>query len=79
MPKADPVMMWTIFNRPSDFPGGYIARLFEVHATSDGGSQPTGHTMTGELAFIRTWMDFQGLTCLTRSPEDDPTVVETWF
>jgi hypothetical protein len=64
--------LWTIYARPRDFPQGFVARLF-----LDGGA--TTKTLTApSLAAIRGLLP-RGLTCLARSPQDDPVIVETWL
>jgi hypothetical protein len=63
--------MWTIFNKPADYPAGYIARCFEY-------DQPTQHAMTGELETLRDCLSQCGLVCLMRGEQDHPCVVETW-
>lgn len=73
---SEPLAMWTVYDHPADHPEGYIARLFEVTAE---GAVPTGHTMSGQLEWIRMFMQSQGLACLTRNPDDDPVIVETWL
>jgi hypothetical protein len=81
MPKGDPVLMWTVYDHPEDYPEGYIARLWEVHAS---GPIPTGHTMSGRgdfgLHLVRRFIQQQGFdACLTRNEEDDPAILETWL
>lgn len=80
MPDAsqEPGMeLWTIYDHPSDWPDGYIARK---HLVIDGTGGPTPHVLTCEqLEPLREQMRMMGLACLTRSPEDDPVIVETWL
>lgn len=64
--------MWTIYASPMDCPGRFLVRLFIDSA-------PT----------LRSWIALtigearstipQGLYRLDRSPEDHPSVVETWL
>ena len=70
--------MWTIFDRPLDYPDGHIARCF---LTGGGYTEPmaTADAITGELETIRESMLLCGLYCLTRDPNDHPSVVETWL
>jgi len=70
--------IWTIFNRPKDYPEGHIARRFEaggatVHAV------PTSDTVTGELAAIREAMMLCALFCMQRDEGDHPNIVESWL
>lgn len=77
---GEPLLMWTVYDHPLDYPNGYIARLWEV--TADGGV-PTGHTMQGAgdfgLHLIRRFMEQQGFACLARGDDDDPAILETWL
>ena len=69
--------MWTIYDHPSDHPTAYIARKWLV---GGGAPQPTTDALIcGNLDHLRTAMISMGLTCLSRSPEDDPKIVETWL
>jgi hypothetical protein len=59
----------------------YVARLFQV---TGGGGEPvaTGHTFAaGTLELVRAWIQqvAPGSVCLTRQPEDDPVIVESWL
>lgn len=67
--------MWTITERPRDYPEGYVARMhyslprpavtpYALHAQS--------------LAEVRRLLP-PGLYRLGRSPQDDPVIVETWL
>lgn len=69
------IPMWTIYNRPCDYPKGYIARKFWVTSKS---TTPTEQTITGDLNFIRSELP-PGLVCFHRDPNDEPDVVETWM
>lgn len=65
--------VWTVYDNPKDYPGWFVARRF----TLDG---PTGDTMTARrLEDLRNSLMTMGLTCIPRSPEDDPVIVESWI
>lgn len=69
---------WTIYDHPSDYPEHFVAREFLI---VPGGARPTPSVMVStDLEWLRTTLlvDF-GMVSLARSPEDDPTIVETWF
>jgi hypothetical protein len=73
--------MWTIYHRPRDWPGSYVARRFEV---GKDGPVPTKSEMKGEavpfvLETMRLVFRSAGLTCMTRSESDEPPIVETWL
>jgi hypothetical protein len=67
--------MWTVFERPADAPDQYVARLFEL-------DQPTATAICCDtLEEIREVIArlYPGLTCLPRSPNDEPQIVEVWL
>lgn len=77
MHPSDAVELWTIYDHPSDYPSGFIARL---HLVVDGTGGPTPKVFAcDQLEPLREQMRTMGLTCITRSPEDDPVIVETWL
>lgn len=70
-----PLSMWVVYDRPKDYPDGYIARRHEAHP---GYSLPTGDTMTSEtLDGLRAKLA-PGRARFPREPNDDPVIVETW-
>jgi hypothetical protein len=69
--KRGKLSMWTIYDRPRDYPEGFIARRFEFDT-------PTGDTLKGELDEIRKVLWQAGLLKLTRNDQDEPQIVETW-
>lgn len=70
--------LWTVYDHPRDHPDGYIARRFE---TGGGLPEPkaTSDAVTGTLVAIRESMLMAGLYCLTRSEQDEKTIIETWL
>jgi hypothetical protein len=70
--KRGLLSMWTIYERPKDYPEGYIARRFES-------IMPTDDTLTGELEELREIFINAGLFKLPRSEGDEPQIVETWL
>ena len=70
--------MWTVYNSPSDYPGKFVARRFDVDAS---GPKPSmSIIIMDDLDKLREMLAFEmHLVCLTRSPEDDPKIVETWL
>jgi hypothetical protein len=67
--------LWTLFDHPVDFPTTYVARRSEVAQTP----VITTDFITGELDELRRYMMKAGLTCITRSPQDHPNIVEVWL
>jgi hypothetical protein len=69
--------LWTIYNRPVDYPQHYVARRFEV--------QPGGRLITtDDILTADTLEDVRmqlphGLHRVVRQPGDLPAIVETWI
>lgn len=68
--------LWTIYEKPADYPLGFVARRFEVH---------TGHAVAtldahygSTLASVREKLP-PSLYAIARCAGDDPCVVETWI
>jgi hypothetical protein len=72
---SDLLPMWTICERPTDFPSGYTARC---HVVAKGWSRPTEHCLCGDLEMLREVLDSAGLVCMARDPSDEAQIVETW-
>ena len=71
--KRDGLLIWTVYDHPTDYPDAYIARLYK-------GELPTATVMACEaLPPLRRWLAAQGLTCLARADTDDPAIVECWL
>ena len=70
--------IWTVYDHPSDFPGGFIARMSEV--SSKAGVRPTANVlMSTDLEVLRAiLLDDLRLTRIERDPRDDAKIVEIW-
>lgn len=76
---SDPLSMWTVYDRPTDYPHGIIARRYEVTAE---GAVPMLDCIAGPtLEAVREHlMHHAGMSVpLPRDPNDHPTVLETWI
>jgi hypothetical protein len=74
-----PLRMWTVYERPSDYPENYVARMFEVDGT---GPRATDSIIIAKsLEQLREMLEFEMhlAVCIDRSPTDDPVVVEVWL
>lgn len=61
-----------VFNSPKDYPGLYVARLFDL-------TKPTKYAATAKtLEDIRKTIPAE-MICFGRDKEDDPCIVETWI
>ena len=68
--------IWTIYDRPSDHPVGFIARRFEV---GSGSSTPTKDTLTGKIDDLRFALERAGFVKIMRSEGDEAQIVESWI
>jgi hypothetical protein len=75
--KRGALAVWTVYNRPDDYPDGYLARMFE--AAPGGATTPTDIVLTGKLDGIRHVLAKAGRIRLDRKPDDGPQVVESWL
>lgn len=75
---ADRVLsMWTIYDRPADFPNDYVARRWEIRGKAWG---PTAdHIVCDDLWLLRDQLQELGLTQMPRMEEDEAHIVETWL
>lgn len=67
------LVIWTVYNSPSDFPGVFVVRPFV-----DEKVLPWAATCN-QIEPLRDRLERLGLTCLGRSPEDDQNIVESWI
>jgi hypothetical protein len=73
--KRGNLNIWTIYDKPTDYPHGFCARRHEV---SKHGPLATDHLLMGELSDLRLIFLRAGLHCLNRQEEDEPQIVESW-
>lgn len=70
------IVMWTVYDHPSDFPDEFVARAFRV---TRGQVEPTNITFTApSLDEVRAMLP-PGLYPLTRNVGDEPQIVEVWL
>ena len=75
--KRGVLTIWTVYEKPRDYPTGWIARMHEV-----GGAvvKPTGHVIKAvELEPIREKLARAGLVCIPRQEGDQRQIVESWI
>ncbi len=64
--------MWVVYDHPTDYPDGFIARLWL-------NDQPQQITVKGKtLTEVRQGLPPE-LIPMARSPGDDPCIVEVWL
>jgi len=68
--------MWTVYERPTDYPDGFVARL---HLIGAGETRPTMKAFFGPtLQSVRDKLP-RGMVRLERMPNDEPQIVEVWL
>lgn len=76
--NRDALNIWTIYDSPSDYPGTYVARKWQVRA--GGTLVATGDSIViKDLDLLRRTMQAMGLVCFDRHKDDDPVIVEAWL
>lgn len=72
---TDSLVMWVVYDHPTDFPDGFIARRWD-------GATPTNVVITANTAgAVRTQLRHVApdLVCFKRAENDDPKIVEVWL
>lgn len=69
--------IWTIYEKPSDFPEDFVVRR---HVSYPGKvvADPNIAMQSRGLENLREILQRQGLTCIGRQPDDEPCIVESW-
>ena len=62
----------TIFNSPTDYPGKYVARVFDV-------GKPTTLAAVADTYEELMQANPAGMVRLERNEKDDPVILETWI
>ena len=68
--------LWTVYDNPSDMPGMFVARRFDIGR---------GEAVWTDICVIASTLDGvrelipQGLHCMPRADGDEPQIVETWI
>jgi hypothetical protein len=78
MGPSEKLIMWTIYDHPHDFPHCFVARKFEIGR----GGEPRATSdiiVADQIDRIRSVLHKRGLIRMTRAPDDDPKIVETWL
>lgn len=68
---------YTIFERPDDYPDGYVVRRFDILRGGDIRLGPAVCVASLELA--RAEIPGHLDLCCAPEPTDDPSIVETWL
>ena len=69
---SKPLSIWTVYFNPTDFPGLFVVRRFELDQRTD--EHYTGATLGEVRGFIPP-----NLYRMPRNPDDEPHIVECWL
>lgn len=73
----DRLIIWTLYEHPTDYPNEYVLRRFDVEPDMAIG---TKHCLTADTADeLRDAAMRAGLTRIKRNPEDESQVMESWL
>lgn len=70
---SDELSLWTVYDHPKDYPDNVVARRFVYSKRTE------DLIIFSSLEEARLYFQNCHLFCLTRSPSDDPVIVETWL
>lgn len=75
---------YTVYVDPRDYPGRYVARRWTVRGEGLGAHivpDPEPLAVAEDLETVREAITeaAPGLVCLSRMPDDDPAIYETWL
>lgn len=78
MQFTSPLIMFTIYKDPTDYPGKFVTRRCAILPGSIAmDDEPLAVVDTLEAA--RDAIPTRALVCMARSPGDEPQIVETWL
>jgi len=74
-----PLVMWTVYKHPKDYPGEYVARKFVI--TEDFYGPSNESISSRSLRDVRNLLRslYSGLIQLKRRPDDEPHILEVWL
>lgn len=74
-----PLVMWTVYKYPKDYPSEYVARKFVI--TEDFYRLSNESISSRSLRDVRSVLRslYSGLIQLKRAPDDEPHIVEVWL
>jgi hypothetical protein len=74
---SNELVMWTIYDHPTDIPDSFVARKSLVGAGTI--VHTAEHLTAPDLDQLRKNMCDRQLYCIPRYPGDDPNIVEVWI
>jgi hypothetical protein len=77
--KRGVLSMWTVYERPRDFPESFVARRFEIGAGAEEPTPTADVVVANGLEQLHRAFERAGLVVITHSDGDEPQIVETWM
>jgi hypothetical protein len=79
MNDAEPLIMWTVYDHPNDYPDEVVAREWHI-VKGVPIPLPTDDVIHApDLDTIRRVLAQRGLVCVPREARDDRYIVEVWL
>lgn len=75
MEKGNRLEIWTIYDRPDDYPSKFVVRKFDIVGQM---IMPTEEINLADTVDEARELVPEGLCLIPRSPEDHINVVESW-
>ena len=69
---------WVIYKHPREYPDRYVLREWHIDEGDPNPRMGSRIELADELEEIRLFVP-EGCVCLTRSEDDDPSIVEVWL
>lgn len=73
-PPHPRLILYTIYERPKDFPDKFVVRAWEIGRAPCPGKATAFNTLEEARSAVP-----RGLYCLHRHPTDEPAIVESWI
>lgn len=72
---AGQMVQYVIYDHPKDKPEHYVIRRWEIHGTHVKECEAFGYKKLEDARSVLP----DGVTCLSKMPGDDPSILEVWI
>jgi hypothetical protein len=76
--EEEALNIYTVYQHPSDYPDKWVVRRWRT-LKGENIPDPEPLLVVDTHSEVRLVMTGLGLVCLTRFPDDDPCIAETWL
>ena len=76
---GDPLVMWVMYESPSDYPNEFVARKWVIRSGAVHPIYTYYIKRSSDIETIREELLALGLTRVPRNESDDANIVETWL